>query len=198
MNAALREGFNGCRIEVLKFIEGGTILIRKRIQALTLLFALFFSACASAPPALTIDALKNSEYRSEFPASKKAKLTHGSYQEDIVPGSASKLTITLLEQHAIGDLNGDGVPDAAVILATNSGGSGVFVDLAAVVNDKGIPKHIASAALGDRVQIKSVSISAGEIGVSLVKQGPNDPLCCPSQAATLKFKLQGDKLLPVN
>ena len=171
---------------------------KKFLQPLPLLITFLVCACAASIVApLTIDVLKNAEYQSEFSANKKARLTNGSYQEDIVPGSASKLTITLLDQYAIGDLNSDGVPDAAVILATNSGGSGVFVDLAAVVNDKGTPKQAASAALGDRVQIKSVSISAGEIVVALVRQGPNDPLCCPSQLVTLKFKLQGDKLTAV-
>jgi hypothetical protein len=93
---------------------------------------LMISACAFvAPPpqALTLDALKNAEYNSDLPAAKKAKLTNGVYEEEIVPGSASKLTIRLRDQYATGDLNGDGVADAAVVLAGNSGGSGVFVTL---------------------------------------------------------------------
>lgn len=147
------------------------------------------SAC-SPPPTLTLDALKNAEYQTEFSASKKVTLTNGVYQEEIAPGSASKLTITMLEQSAFGDLNGDGAPDAAIFLATNSGGSGVFVDLAAVVNDQGKPRHAASVALGDRVQIKSVTISTGEIVLDLLRPGPNDPLCCPTQRVTQKWKLQ--------
>ena len=40
---------------------------------------------------------------------------------------------------AFGDLNGDGAADAAVIIATNSSGSGTFVALVAVLNDGGSP-----------------------------------------------------------
>ena len=154
------------------------------------------SACASPPP-LTINALKNAEYKSEFTASKKAKLSNGAYQEEIAPGTASKLTITLLDQYAIGDLNFDGAPDAVVILTANSGGSGVFVYLAIVVNDKGLPKHMASLALGDRVQIQSVAIAAGEIVLELIKHGPNDPLCCPTQRVSRKFNLLDGNLIEV-
>lgn len=163
--------------------------------ALALGVSLFVvSACASPPP-LMIDDLKNAEYQSEFTTSKKAKLTNGAYQEEIAPGAASKLSITMLDQYALGDLNADGLADAAVFLATNSGGSGVFVNLAAVVSDQGKPRHVASVALGDRVQIKSVTIAAGEIVIDLIRQGPNDPLCCPTQRLSQKYKLQDGNLV---
>lgn len=172
--------------------------MKKNILGELLLVLYFLTACSFAMPIpLTMETLKSAEYQSEFPVSKKAKLTNGAYQEEIVPGSASKLTINLLDQYAFGDLNGDGAPDAAVFLAANSGGSGVFVYLAAVLNDKGTPKHIASVALGDRVQIKSVSIRAGEIAVDSLTQGPNDPLCCPTQRVTQRYQLQGDHLVAV-
>ena len=156
------------------------------------------SACSliSQPaPALTLDALKNAEYNSDLPAAKKAKLTNGVYEEVLVPGSASKLNIHLIDQYAIGDLNGDGAADAAVILAANAGGSGVFTTLAAVVNDNGKPRHAASADLGDRTQVKSVSIVSGIINLELVTHSPSDPMCCPTQNETQKFKLQGDQLV---
>ncbi len=143
------------------------------------------------------NALKNAEYVSEFPANKKARLTNGRYEEEIVPGAASKLVIQLYPTTATGDLNGDGVDDAAVILISNSGGSGTFYHLAAVLNQNGVPKHTASVSLGDRTRIKSIDIKSGEIVVGMVTHGPNDPLCCPTLEVTQKYKLQGDKLVEV-
>ena len=93
------------------------------------------------------------------------------------------------------DLNGDGAEDAAVVLATSGGGSGTFISLEAVLNDKGKPKHVASTLLGDRAQIKSVVIESGEITVNMVTHGPDDPMCCPTQEVTEQYKLQGDTLV---
>jgi hypothetical protein len=151
-----------------------------------------------AAAALTLDALQNAEYASEFTASKKAKLVAGKYEESAAPGSASKITVTLITTTvAFGDLNGDGTDDAAVILATNSGGSGTFIVLNAVLNDKGAAKFAASISLGDRVQPKSITISGGVITVDELRQGPKDPLCCPTEQATLKFKLADGKLTEI-
>jgi putative hemolysin len=151
-----------------------------------------------AGAALTLDALKNAEYQSEFPASKKARLADGKYEEEIVPGTASKLTLVLYPVYAMGDLNGDGADDAAVILVADSGGSGSFYHLAAVVNQNGTPKHIASTSLGDRVKIEAISIQSGVITVNMVTHGPQDPLCCPTLKAIKTFKLQSDKLIPLS
>jgi hypothetical protein len=151
------------------------------------------------PPPLTVDMLKNAEYHSEWPAEGVAKLTDGEYQEEIVPGAASKLIIVVYpDMHAFGDLDGDGTDDAAVILATSGGGSGTFISLEAVINDQGTPKHVASAELGDRAKIESVLIESGEITVELVTHGPDDPLCCPTVEATQKYELQGDTLVQIS
>jgi uncharacterized protein (DUF2141 family) len=178
------------------------------LLVLALLVSLIVSACGplapaptatpTATPPLTLDALKNAEYQSEFPASKKAKLTDGKYQEDIVPGSATKLNIVLYPTAVFGDLNGDGVEDAAAVLVADPGGSGTFYYLAAVVNQNGTPKHVASVLLGDRVRLKSISIQSGEIAVNMVQQAPGDPMCCPTMEVTQKYKLQGDKLVPIS
>ena len=166
-----------------------------RIALLGLTLAVSACSLVAQPPPLTLDALKNAEYNSDLPAAKKAKLTNGVYEEELAPASASKLNIRLLDQYAIGDLNGDGAADAAVVLAANAGGSGVFTTLAAVVNDGGKPRHAASADLGDRTVVKSISIVNGVIVMELVTHAPSDPMCCPTQNETQKFKLEGDQLV---
>ncbi|HEX7587126.1 MAG TPA: hypothetical protein VF478_02315 [Anaerolineae bacterium] len=163
--------------------------------------ALVVSACSlitAPPPALTLDALKNAEYTSDLPAAKKAKLTNGVYEEQLGLGASFKLNLRLTDSYALGDLNGDGTADAAVVLAANTGGSGVFITLAAVVNEGGKPRHVASADLGDRTQIKSIAIAGGVIVMDLVTHTPSDPMCCPTQNETQKFRLQGEQLVKVN
>ena len=71
-----------------------------------------------------MDELRNADYRSEYSTDGVITLADGSCIETIVPDSASKLRVTLSDFYAHGDLNGDGVSDAAVILISNSGGSG--------------------------------------------------------------------------
>ena len=150
-----------------------------------------------APAALTLAALKNAEYRSEWPSSGKARLTDGRYFEPYEPGAASGVHLTLREYLALGDLNGDGVADAAVILDASGGGSGTFRYVVAVLNEGGQPRHVASAHLGDRVRIEALTIQDGQIVVQLIGHGPDDPLCCPSQEQTRAFRLVGDTLEPV-
>jgi hypothetical protein len=175
--------------------------MKKEIYLIVMLFVLLsLTACGgqAGTPAvspLTIEQLKNAEYQSEFPASGKAKLTDGAYEEEIVPGSATKLVIKLSDQYAIGDLNGDGVDDAAVVLVADPGGSGTFYTLEAVINQNGAPNHVATEFLGDRVKLNSISIESGEILVDMITHGPNDPMCCPTLEATQKYKLQGDTLV---
>jgi uncharacterized membrane protein/heat shock protein HslJ len=144
---------------------------------------------------LTIKGLKNAEYQSDFAINGRVKLSNGTYRGKIVPDSASELIVMLSDQFAFGDLNGDGADEAAVVLITDPGGSGTFRHLGVVINEKGSPQHVASQLLGDRVKVKSLSMSSGEIVVRMMTHGPNDPMCCPTFQVTRNYLLQQDKLV---
>ncbi len=160
------------------------------------LIALAMSACSCRAPApLTMDELKNTDYQSGYSVDGMITLTNGFCIETLVPDSASRLRVTLSDMYAHGDLNGDGVSDAAVILISNSGGSGTFYDLGVVVNQNGIPQHAASAFLGDRINVCSVTIISGEIKVEMIIQGPTDPMSRTSRMVSQTYTLHGDRLV---
>ncbi len=139
---------------------------------------------------LTLDMLRNGTYHT--PAyDRTVSLVNGSYSD--VSGSGT-FSVQMLNVYAIGDLNGDGKNDAAVILAENDGGSGVFESVVALVDQAGAPHQVSQAQLGDRVLVNSVDISSGVIHLDLVVQGPSDPLCCPSLPQKQNFWLIGEKL----
>jgi hypothetical protein len=156
---------------------------------------LHLATCQSANRGLTMDDLKRGEYRSEWSAKGKIKLNDGVYKEKSLPDSATELVITMSHKMAFGDLNGDGVEDAAVVLISDPGGSGTFYDLVAVVNSKGKPTYAASVFLGDRVKVKDVRIRSGNIVVKMVIHQRTDPKCCPSLKVEQEYLLQGDALV---
>jgi heat shock protein HslJ len=147
----------------------------------------------AAGSALAPEILGNIAYLSEWTQSGKAQLVNGTYSESAIPGSATRTTVKLTDTIAHGRLNGrDAV---AVILVTDSGGSGRFYDLAVVRVEKGTPANVAIASLGDRVRIAGVSIGKGGIEVDLVRHDPADPVCCPSLHVRETYVLEGRKLV---
>jgi hypothetical protein len=96
---------------------------------------------------------------------------------------------------ALGHLSKNQGKDAAIIYAYNTGGSGFFMLLGAVINDQGKPKQIATTDLGDRVKINSLSIQSGKIIIDMVTHGPNDPACCPTVKKIATYALVGNKLV---
>jgi CHAT domain-containing protein len=112
---------------------------------------------SSGTKELTIEQLKNAEYYSYDPAH-KVKLNTGEFFSKYENGAIGGESIWLGETIIREDLNGDGARDAVVVINENSGGSGVFMDLAIVINDNGKPVHVDSYGLGDRVSISDVKI----------------------------------------
>jgi heat shock protein HslJ len=147
------------------------------------------------PGSLTLEALQNASYQGIY--DEAVQLTDGLYEgEPFVPGGASRPTVVLHpEVYAFGDLNDDGVDDAVVILIESSGGSGSFIYLAAVINESGAPVNVATYFVGDREQMQSITIKDGEITLDMVAHGPDDPMCCPTQEVTKRYRLQGDQLI---
>jgi heat shock protein HslJ len=142
----------------------------------------------------TREALGNLAYLSEFGENGTVQLTGGQYRAPAAEGSASEIIVSLSNFAAFGDLNGDGVEDAAVILVSSGGGSGVFYDLAVVIDENGTLTNVAIDSLGDRVQVKGLQVTDGEIVVSLLTHAPSDPLCCATQNTILHYQLVGDQL----
>ena len=56
---------------------------------------------------------------------------------------------------------------------------------------------MARIQLGDRVQIKSLHIENGEIVVDMLTQGPDDPMCCPTQYVSKRYVLESGELVLV-
>ena len=137
---------------------------------------------------LTADALRNATYQHEFPKEGKAQLQDGKYEEAI-EGVASKIHIALTDSIAFGDLNGDGINDAAVVLEASGGGSGTFRSLEAVINEGGAPVHVASALLGDRIHLEALTIEEGVITVQMVTHKRSDGMCCPTLRVVQRYQL---------
>ena len=98
---------------------------------------------------------------------------------------------------AFGDLNNDSIDDAAVILGTDGGGTGYFLDLVAVSNINGKPKSIASIGLGDRVQVKGIVIKNRVIELKMLSHNNEGGQCCPSRKTAPKFIVSGNKLVEI-
>jgi hypothetical protein len=162
---------------------------------------LALAGCGGAPhrslvPPLTRAALREARYATEFSDSGSVRLVHGEYRL-AAPGSADEVSVSLADSMAFGDFDGDGDIDAGAVLIGSGGGSGTFYHLVAVLNDRGTPRHVASVLLGDRIKLQRVTMHRDTFTVSLIRHGPDDPQCCPTQAAVEHFVLQGSTLQPL-
>lgn len=150
---------------------------------------------AEPAPALPLELLQNGTYTSLDWGT--FQLTGGIYYRPTPTGQESPeaYTTRLLDTVLYGDLDQDGVEDAVVFLATQSGGTGHFVELAAVLNSSGSPINISTLSLGDRVIVEGGAVAGGLITLNMRVQGPSDPMCCPSQAVTWTFRLDAGQLV---
>ncbi len=148
------------------------------------------SPVPSSVPELSVDILRNATYFAPY-FGRTVKLVDGAFTEG---SGATYYSVQVLGIFAYGDINGDKKPDAAVILAENQGGTGVFESVVAVLNQSGVPHQISQVELGDRVVVNSANISLGVIHLNMITHGPNDPMCCPSQAETQSYWLLGNDL----
>jgi len=126
------------------------------------------------PTELSAAVLRSASFTSLYVEEGEVLLDGGIFED-----TARRVVVFFQPEYAVGDLDGDGSPDAAVVLATETGGSGTFVDLAVVLNRDGRPENVATAFLGDRVPVDRIRIVDGEIQVDLTMHGPADPILLP-------------------
>jgi len=112
-----------------------------------------------------------------------------------------------LDSFVIKDLNGDHEQDAVVILAQNSGGSGTFYEITALLSRGRDIVQTNSIYLGDRVRIEKLQVenkngfppAAGSkvarIRLDLLTHKETDPLCCPSKKESRGYSLSQGRLV---
>ena len=90
----------------------------------------------------------------------------------------------------------DAVPgaDAAVVIASNEGGSGERITLAIVGMRNGTATSVATATVGDRTKVRDVRVAGPDITLDVVEIGPGEPACCGTQLATKTYRLEGSTL----
>jgi hypothetical protein len=150
-------------------------------------------------PELTPEMLRNAAYTftgfSDNPQT--VTLVDGAYASGSDPAAVGYLSVHIGDLINIGDLNYDDLPDAVVVLGVNTGGTGVFTYLAAVLNVNGAPVHAASIFIDDRPIINSISIDSGEILAQTVLHSASDPMCCPSLPVEQGFRIYNENELVI-
>jgi hypothetical protein len=166
------------------------------LAALLLATLACVAGCGGEAGPLTEDSLKNAEYQSIGLYPEGVKLTDGRFEGYFTASGSSRSSVVLVEPCAFWDLDGDGMEDAAVLLAENSGG-GTFVYLAAVLNQDGKPVNVATTRLSNPGQIEGLAVEGGQITVRMLTHSPGDPRCCPSEVTKAGYRLEGGDLKPL-
>ena len=169
-----------------------------KAKALVCALGISLAACSadtSSTSKLTIEQLRELTYENVL--EQPVTLVDGRFEgEPFVPGAATRPVVTLVpDTMATGDLTGDQIDEAVVALAQNSGGSGVFLYLAVVMDARGGPANIATVRLGDRIRITELEIAEGRLVADLVEHTPEDAMCCPTRKVRRAWLLQGGELV---
>ena len=140
----------------------------------------------TAPPRLDEAALRGGTYF--LPVFNRAvTLVDGKHEEG---QENERMTAVMLPQIAWGDLDGDGLEDAALLIGENGGGSGTFVSLHAVLNRGGQAVQASSVMIDDRPRTDTLAIEGGEIVYQGVIHAPDDVMINPTLAVIEAYVLE--------
>ncbi len=139
---------------------------------------------------LTLEQFKNFSFMSPS-LQQEVQLVDGKFESN--SGGVYE-SMHLLDQAAFGDLNGDGSADAAVLLAENTGGSGDFIYLVALIKQADGFSQSIPQLIDDRPLIESLSINNNRIRFVGTIHGLADAMVNPTMKVTEEFQLTHSKL----
>lgn len=115
------------------------------------------------------------------------------------PGSASRRRVVLWTRPlASGALAGVRGESAVALWSVSEGGSGSIVHVGVFQERGGRVVDVGSAPVGDRVQVRALSIVDGVVVLDVVEAGPGDALCCPGQLAQKSYAFRDGTLTLVS
>lgn len=120
------------------------------------------------------------------------QLKDGNYESG---SGADYAQVKILPQSVMGDVNGDGKQEAAVLLSEYYGGSGVFVSLIVFQKVGDGLQQSPAILIDDRPAINTLSIKDGKIFLDAVIHGENDPMAVPSLGVIESYQLYGNNLV---
>jgi len=100
-------------------------------------------------------------------------------------------TVELQKPCGIGDLTGDGAPDAVGAVMLNGGGTGRFWTLVVWRNAGGTPQFLTLADLGDRTPVASIAVSTGKATVVYYTRPDDAPMAVLNIKRTAVYQLSG-------
>jgi len=154
---------------------------------------------ASSLGAPTLDDLRNATYVGLEVAGDTVTLRNGRWLGK-PSGAASVVRPTATyarDLRLAGDLDGDGAEEAVAFIAYSGGGSGDFLSIAVMGRRAGAIRQVATALVGDRVQVRGARIENRAITLDLVQAGPADAACCPGDLVTRVWTLEDDSLVEI-
>jgi hypothetical protein len=143
---------------------------------------------------LSADQIRNAQYQLGFTdALRIVQLSDGTYQSGSVSGP-EYVEVRVSEFIGLGDLNGDGVNEAAAVVFENYGGTGRFAFLALFNEQNDAPVFVTSVFVDDRPVIDGVGFEDGEIFLLATTHDTDDPFCCPTLRNERHYRLVNDQL----
>src|SRR5262245_57132928 len=146
------------------------------------------ASAADTPP--TLDELREATYAGLAGVPHPVTLAGGSWEDPQAPVGVSLAPDFVVH----GDLDGRVPDDAVVVLAETRGGTGTVSYFAVVARRDGKLVNLATARIGDRVQLRDVRIDNRRLVADVVQAGADDPMCCPAELATRTWELRGERL----
>jgi hypothetical protein len=147
---------------------------------------------------LSVEQIRNGPYQLGFTdALRIIQLSEGRYQ-DGVPSDANYVEVHVTDFIALGDINGDGVNEAAALVAEDYGGTGVFVFLALYVEKAGEPEFLTSVYIDDRPVIEDVSFDGNQVFLVSITHDADDPFCCATLKNERHYQLNDNQLILID
>lgn len=149
-------------------------------------------------PRITDSALGELRYPAPELPGRSVQLHDGGWADTVSRQQAHEAYITKTVR---GDLNGDALPDAVVVLFTDSGGTGKFYSLVPVIASRTQRPELLngtvgrSSSLGDRIRAESLWVDRQRLMLRILNQAKNDPLCCPTLLEERTYRLVRDSLV---
>jgi len=91
-------------------------------------------------------------------------------------GSGTANTLRLIGVPVLGDSDGDGTPDAALLVQHDPGGSGTFYYAVVAINDGGSYRASRAVLLGDRIEPRAVEFTDGRFVYTYAERKPGDAM----------------------